>query len=98
MGSNALLDRLPAELRARVNPLLETVRLDKGANLFSPGDNIDYGYFPIGGLVSLVAITTGGDAVELAAVSREGVVGIHALLNATPVCHQATVQLPGLAL
>jgi CRP-like cAMP-binding protein len=78
--------------------LLEPVSLDKGATLFDIGDVVRYGYFPTGGLVSLVVLTAEGGSVEVATVAREGVVGLPVLLHATTAPHQAIVRLPGDAL
>jgi CRP-like cAMP-binding protein len=98
MHKNRLLESLPPDLRARLAPRLEPVSLERGARLFDVGDVLTYGYFPTGGLVSLVALTEGGGTVELASVAREGVVGLPVLLHATTAPHQAIVRLAGGAL
>lgn len=98
MSQNLLLSRLPSVVRVQIDGLLEPVSLDKGATLFDIGEDLRHGYFPTSGLVSLVALTPNGDVVEVAAVARDGVVGLSALLHVATAPHQATVRLPGQAL
>jgi CRP-like cAMP-binding protein len=97
-GGNLLLLALPASLRTRLESLGEVVRLDKGQILFHVGDALDRVYFPTAGLVSLMALTSDGGSVEVAAVAREGVVGLPVILKAAESPHQAVVRLPGAAL
>ena len=97
-GGNLLLLALPESLRTRLGSLGQVVRLDKGQVLFHIGDAVDRVYFPTAGLVSLMALTSDGGSVEIAAVAREGVVGLPFILSAAESPHQAVVRLPGRAL
>ncbi len=97
-SANLLLMALPASLRTRLEALGHVVRLDKGQILFNIGDALDHVYFPTAGLVSLMVLTSDGGSVEVAAVAREGVVGLPVILNAVESPHQAIVRLPGRAL
>lgn len=98
MSQNVLLSRLPSLLRMQIHGLLEPVSLDKGATLFDIGDDLRHGYFPLSGLVSLVALTANGEVVEVAAVARDGIVGLPALFHIATAPHRAIVRLPGQAL
>jgi len=95
---NRLLVSLPHDSQVRLRAGLESVPLDKGANLWEAGDTIRYVYFPTAGLVSLMALTEDGGTVELATVAREGIVGLPILLQARVASHQAFVRLDGAAL
>jgi CRP-like cAMP-binding protein len=95
---NRLLASLPLDSRTRLQSSLESVALDKGMSLWDVGDVVRYVYFPTAGLVSLMALTAEGGAVELATVAREGVVGLPILLEARVAPHQAIVCLQGAAL
>lgn len=72
---NLVLERLaPADWQA-LQPHLEKVTLKAGETLGAAGGEIDWVYFPITGLVSVLARNARGKAVEVALVSREGVAG-----------------------
>jgi CRP-like cAMP-binding protein len=95
---NRLLASLPPDTQALLQPGLESVSLTKGKSLWDVGDVVRHTYFPTEGLVSLVASTAEGNAVELATVACEGVVGLPILLHARVASHQALVRLEGAAL
>ena len=98
LHENRLLASLSPDARARLQPGLESVSITKGMSLWEVGDVVRHTYFPTEGLVSLVALTAEGNAVELASVAREGVVGLPILLQARMASHQALVRLEGAAL
>jgi CRP-like cAMP-binding protein len=61
----------------------------------APGKPIDRVYFPISGLVSLLAVTRSGRQVETGVIGREGVVGAWIGVEGARSHGQATVQLDG---
>jgi CRP-like cAMP-binding protein len=72
---NLVLERLaPADWQA-LQPHLEQVTLKAGETLGAADGEIDWVYFPITGLVSVLARNARGKAVEVALVGREGVAG-----------------------
>src|SRR5712691_7933992 len=53
------------------------------------------GYFPMSGLVSLLATTEGGQTVEVAMTGHDGVIGLPIILHVDLASHDAVVQIAG---
>jgi CRP-like cAMP-binding protein len=56
---------------------------------------IDYVYFPLGAVVSLLVPMEDGTAVEGATIGREGMVGLHAFLGQSSTAQELVVQVGG---
>ena len=97
-SKNLLLSALAREEYALLRPHLAEIRLKQKAVLQQAGLPITHVYFPISGMISMLAVLKTGEAIEIAAIGREGAVG--ARLGRTPdiAFAQAIVQLPGVAL
>lgn len=95
---NAVLNTLPAEQLQTLTANLDEVPLDLGDVLYQPGGTVDVVYFPIVGVVSIVADLDGDQTVEAASVGHEGMVGLAAFLDAGAPTERALVQVPGRAL
>jgi CRP-like cAMP-binding protein len=52
-------------------------------------------HFPRSGLVSVIAVYSDGDTIEMAAVGREGCVGLQGLLGGRNATARYIVQVPG---
>jgi len=89
---NCLLNFLPPEEYARLLPNLEFVHLPKGEVLYRAGADIDYCYFPLNGMISLVPITEAGDTVEISMIGCEGMVGIAVILQTTTAPYEVVVR------
>ncbi len=72
---NLLLSNLSAEVRDRLMDDSRLEHLDLAKVLFEPGQPIEYVYFPLSGVISLVTILIEGDLIEMATVGCEGLVG-----------------------
>jgi CRP-like cAMP-binding protein len=93
---NDLLDRLPPETRGALGDTSRLVHLPQRDTLWEPGGRVDHVYFPVSGVVSLLAVTRDGVSVEVATVGREGMVGLPVFLGQrgrAPGC--AISQIPG---
>lgn len=90
--ANRLLRGLPAETLEQVAPSLSFVELRRREVIFRAGDPIPSIYFPLSGLTSFVVTDVAGNSVEVAAVGREGALGLAAVL-ATAVPIADAVQL-----
>ena len=66
---------------------LTVVPLTVNDVLYEQGDHIEFVYFPLDSVISGIAITTDGTAMETSMVGRDGLAGISALLN-TDICRQ----------
>jgi CRP-like cAMP-binding protein len=96
--SNLLLASLAAADYALLRPHLTKVRLKQQSVLQEPGNPIEQIYFPLEGMISLVALLKSGDEIEIAAVGREGAIGTKIGLQPQFAFAKAIVQLPGSAL
>ncbi len=73
---NHLLAALPADVQARIFPLLEPVDLPLGKVLYESGDTMRHVYFPTDSIVSLLYVMENGASAEISVVGNEGVVGV----------------------
>jgi CRP-like cAMP-binding protein len=89
---NRLLAALPAADYTRILPSLTVVPLKPKEILHKPGEPIRHVYFPGGGFLSMLTVLEDGSMVEIATVGREGMVGVSAILDGTPVTSAAMVQ------
>ena len=89
---NRLLAALPAADYTRILPSLTVVPLTLKDVLHKPGEPIRDVYFPGGGFCSMLTVLEDGSMVEIATIGREGMVGVSAVLDGTPVTSAAMVQ------
>jgi CRP-like cAMP-binding protein len=89
---NHLLAALPAADYIRILPSLTVVPLKLKDILHKPGDPIRHVYFPGGGFLSMLTVLEDGGMVEIATVGREGMVGVAAMFDGTPVTSAVMVQ------
>lgn len=93
---NTLLALLTDEERARLSPSLERVTLRQGDLIFRMDEPIERVYFPDSGIVSVVALSAGGESVEIGMVGYEGVAGLSVILgDGVPHNRRAVVQVAG---
>jgi CRP-like cAMP-binding protein len=94
---NRLLDKLPAADLGLLGEFFEVLRLPTRQILFRADDPLEYLYFPVSAVLSLVlpAKPTDGEGVEIATVGNEGLVGFTALLGVPTSFHQGGCQVPG---
>ena len=92
--SNRLLDRLPEATRGKLLPLLRPVELEFEQVLYESFGPIDYAYFPAGGVLSALTVMRDGNAIEVATVGHEGLVGHYGFGGKTSP-HKVLVQLAG---
>lgn len=95
LPENRLLAALLQEEYDRVVAHMETVALEYQQDLYKPNEPIDYVYFPKSGVVSLLTIMQNGEAVEVATVGNEGMVGLPVFLEADSIPGKAIAQIPG---
>jgi CRP-like cAMP-binding protein len=93
-AENALLAKLPADELSRVARRLERVTLDH-QTLYGPDDEIRKAYFPIYGLISVIAELESGRALEVATVGREGMLGISLLMGTMIGDRRVVSRIPG---
>ncbi|SDO09238.1 Crp/Fnr family transcriptional regulator [Afipia sp. GAS231] len=91
---NKLLASLPRKDFDALKPHLAAVSVVQGDIVYEAGAEVDYVYFPHGGMFSLLAVMRDGKAIETATVGREGVVGAMAGLGLYKSLVRVMVQLP----
>ena len=97
-NSNLLLSALSREDYALLQPHMAEVPLKQKVVLQEPLAPITHVFFPLSGMISLLATFGTGEAIEIAAIGREGAVGTRPGLPPQPAFARAIVQLPGAAL
>ena len=97
-NTNRLLAALPRAEAERMGLALERVALQKKRVLYDAGDRVTYAYFVLEGMISLLAVTSEGEAIEAGAIGREGMVGIPGVLPDKRAPLRTTVQVTGVAL
>lgn len=95
---NGLLAALPRRDFARLLPCLDEVRLPLRTMLSVSNQDIDYAYFPIRGMISLVRLMADGQYAETGLVGREGFVGVSLLHGTRRSPVEAMVQAEGAAM
>lgn len=84
-SKNRLLDALPDEEFARVQPYLRRIQLRRRQLLYRQGERIDYVYFANGGVCVVTAPTSNAMMVQVEPVGDEGMLGIEAFLTDAPL-------------
>ncbi|HZI87163.1 MAG TPA: Crp/Fnr family transcriptional regulator, partial [Pyrinomonadaceae bacterium] len=77
---------------------LEPIALARGKILYGAGDAARHAYFLVSGMISLLAITADGQAIEVGMVGNEGMVGLPIVLGINIMPHLVVTQLPCTAL
>jgi CRP-like cAMP-binding protein len=95
---NLLLARIPDEEQRMICRHAEIVSLEKGQVISEAERAIGYAYFPTRGLVSLQKLGADGGSIEVANVSREGMVGVPLLLGSKAATITAKVIAGGPAI
>jgi CRP-like cAMP-binding protein len=97
-GQNRLLSALSRELQIRLLTRMEKVSLSVRQLLFEGDTAISHVYFPLSGATSLLIALKSSDAVEIATVGNEGMVGIPVFLGTERSAMRAVCQVAGQAL
>lgn len=96
--TNRLLGALPARELKRALSNLEEVELRFGASIYAPGGKIEYAYFPISGIISLLAGVDNDSTLEIGIVGREGMAGLPLFMGTRHSPVRAIVQGKGSAM
>ncbi|GAC1341136.1 MAG: Crp/Fnr family transcriptional regulator [Bradyrhizobium sp.] len=97
-SKNLLLASLERNDYALLRPHLTEMRLEQKVVLQRPGSPITHAYFPLSGMISMLATFPTGEEIEIAAIGREGAVGTRLGRLPEIAFAQGIVQLPGSAL
>lgn len=92
---NRLLASLPSEELELLSPQMEQVSLSHGQMIILPDEPIEFVYFPLDCLLSLIVVMENGATVESGSVGREGMAGLPIVLEAATTPMQTLAQIPG---
>jgi CRP-like cAMP-binding protein len=92
---NKLLAALPDEEYERILPDLEQTSFSFGESVYESDERLNYAYFPITSVVSLVYTMRDGASAELGMVGNEGLIGISLFTGGETSPNRAIVQHAG---
>jgi len=92
---NRLLLALPSRDLKRLMPELEHVRCERGQTLIQADSPLDHIFFPDSGVISVLAVYSNGQAIEMATIGREGCTGVQAVFGAKSSSARYFAQIPG---
>lgn len=92
--ANRLLSILPPVELDFIGPSLEPVMFPVGQFVALAGDSLKRCYFPNSGMISLLAETRDGGAVEVGFTGVEGMIGMPIIFGKNEMPYQALVQAP----
>ena len=75
VGTNGILQQLSGKTLDLIEPHLRKMKLAQGVILHEAGEVITNVYFPLSGMVSMLAVLKSGEAIEAGVIGREGFVG-----------------------
>ena len=93
--ANSLLAAVPHDELRRWEPHLELVDLTLGQVLCEPGVELEYAYFPLTSIVSLLYVMQNGESAEIALVGKDGVLGVTLFMGGNSTTIRAVVQSAG---
>jgi CRP-like cAMP-binding protein len=94
---NLLLGSLPQDEFDQLHALLEPVRVDVHDRLYEPGKPIEYLWFPVDCVFSLIATVEGEGSVEVATMGYEGLAGLPVFLGSAASPNECFCQVAGAA-
>ena len=98
VGGNGILRHLSSKTLDLLEPHLRQVTLMQGTILHEAGEAITFVYFPISGMVSMLAVLKSGEAIEAGIIGREGFVGGYVGVRGWRSYGHAVMQMSGDAL
>ena len=98
VGVNGILQRLSGKSLALIEPHLRQTKLPQGVILHEAGKAITTVYFPLSGMVSMLAVLQSGEAIETGVIGREGFVGGYLGARGWRSLGHAGMQISGEAL
>ena len=90
---NGLLAALSAVELKRIRRQLELVDMPLGKILYEPGRLLEYVYFPVDCIISLLYVLENGASAEIAVVGNEGIVGISLFMGGDSTSSRAVVRM-----
>jgi CRP-like cAMP-binding protein len=98
VGANVILQHLSSKTLALIEPHLRKMKLAQGVVLHEAGEAITNVYFPLSGMVSMLAVLKSGEAIEAGVIGHEGFVGGYLGVRGWRPYGHAVMQMAGEAM
>jgi CRP-like cAMP-binding protein len=98
LWANGILQHISSKTLALIEPHLRKVKLAQGVVLHEAGEVITNVYFPLSGMVSMLAVLKSGEAIEAGVIGREGFVGGYLGVRGWRPFGHAVMQMTGEAM
>jgi CRP-like cAMP-binding protein len=95
-SANRLLAAMPDSEFRRWQPHLKLVEMTLGQVISEPGTELEYAYFPVTAIVSLLYVMNDGESAEIALVGNDGMLGITLFMGGNSTTIRAVVQSAGM--
>jgi CRP-like cAMP-binding protein len=95
--NNTLLAALSDAARLRIFPKLKLVELSLGDVIYESNQSIEYVYFPIDCIISLLYVMVNGSSAEISVVGKEGMAGVTVIMGGESTPNRLIVQSRGRA-
>ena len=93
--TNRILNGLPGPDFVHLLQFLEPISLSAGQNISTPGEIIQYLYFPESAVISHLHFFEDGSSAATTMVGNDGVIGFTGLFGSAPTQHWAEVTIAG---
>ena len=97
-ATNHLLRLLDASTLALLKPHMRTITVEHGELLHSAAADMEFGYFPLSCIISVLARTEQGQTAETSIVGREGMIGSSSIHGIMTSFAESIVQVAGEAI
>ncbi|WP_151704180.1 Crp/Fnr family transcriptional regulator [Nitrincola alkalilacustris] len=94
---NQLLAALSEEARLRILPKLKYVEMPLGEVIYESSQTIEYIYFPVNCIISLLYVMLDGASAEISVVGKEGMAGVAVVMGGASTPNRFVVQSKGFA-
>ena len=92
---NRLLAALSEDARKRIFPKLKLTEMALGDVIYESNQSIDYVYFPVDCIISLLYVTVNGSSAEISVVGKEGMAGVAVIMGGESTPNRFIVQSRG---
>ncbi|MBW7472407.1 Crp/Fnr family transcriptional regulator [Marinobacter sp. F4218] len=92
---NKLLAALSDDARKRIFPKLKLAELSLGDVIYESGQSIEYVYFPVDCIISLLYVMVNGSSAEISVVGNEGMAGVAVIMGGESTPNRFIVQSHG---
>lgn len=94
---NRLLAALSEDARKRILPKLKLVEMALGEVIYESDQTIEYVYFPVNCIISLLYVMVNGASAEISVVGKEGMAGVAVVMGGESTPNRLIVQSTGYA-